>query len=345
MKDFKRFIAIFTIIMLILPTVSLLMGTEVQHGQEKYSSSGSPVPGSEQDSETNLTQESFKILRTSTGTVEVIPAVDYICGVVAAEIPASYYDEAIKAQAAAAFTFACYYRDKNLANPSSAASAISGADLSDDYHHFDAYISKQQAQSEWGNDFEKDWNKIYNDVMAVKNKIITYGGKPIDAEFFAVSQGATESSKNVWGNDLPYLVPVNSAWDKNASDYKSSIVVKQNDFKTAVQGGYKDAKFDADPAKWISVKTRSSSGTVLSADLCGKSVGGDDIRSLFGLRSSDFDVSFGGGVFTFTVVGFGHDVGMSQYGAEYLAKQGKKWDEIVKYYYTGVSISDYKWDS
>lgn len=343
MKDFKRFVAIFTIILLILPAVSVLMGTEVQHEEKKYSSSAVSTAVSAQVSDTDTAKQTFKVLRTSTGAVEQVSAIDYICGVVAAEIPVSYHDEAIKAQAVAAFTYACYYRDKNLADPSSAASAISGADVSDDYRHYTAYISKQEAQSRWGNNFEADWNKIYKNVMAVRNKIMTYGGKPIDAEFFALSQGKTESCKNVWGNDLPYLVPVNSSWDKNAPDYKSSVVVKQEDVKTAVQGTYKDAKFDANPAKWIEIKKRSSSGTVLVAELCGQSVTGGDIRSLFGLRSADFTVSFSGGTFTFAVVGFGHNVGMSQYGAQYMAKQGKKWEEIVKHYYTGISISGYDW--
>jgi stage II sporulation protein D len=218
-----------------------------------------------------------------------------------------------------------------------------GADLSDDYHHFEAYISKQQAQSKWGSSFDSDWSKIYSAVTAVEGKIITYGGKPIDAEFFSLSTGMTESCANVWGNSLPYLVPVSSEWDKTAPDYNSSVKIKQSDLKAKVLAKYKDAKFDKSAAKWLTIKKRSASGNVLSAVLCGKTLTGDDIRSLFGLRSADFEVSFTNGVFVFSVKGYGHDVGMSQEGAEYLATQGKKWDEIVKYYFTGVSISDYSW--
>jgi len=344
MKDIRPIVAAFITIMLIIPAISLKSDTEVQHDDRKYSSMPleQSLPSLEDDTPIGASTQAFKIFKTSTGKVEDIPAVDYICGVVAAETPASYDMEALKAQAVAAFTYACYHRDYNIAHPR-ASGSISGADLSDDYYHFEAYISKQQAQSKWGGSFDSNWNKIYSAVIAVKNKVITYGGKPIDAEFFSLSTGITESSVNVWGNSLPYLTPVGSEWDKASPEYKSSFKIKQSDFKAAILAKYKDAKFDKSPSKWLTVKKRSDSGIVLTAELCGKSLNGGDIRSLFKLRSADFEVSFENGDFTFNVKGNGHDVGMSQYGAEYLASQGKKWNEIVSYYYTGVSVSDYIW--
>jgi stage II sporulation protein D len=339
MKDIKLTVAAFITIMLILPAISLKSNVKVQHKVEKYSYS----PVLEVDTaQAGASGPVFKILRTSTGKVEEVPYVDYICGVVAAEVPASYQPEALKAQAVAAFTYACYYREHNMINPGASA-GISGADLSDDYRHYDAYISKQEAQTKWGSSFDGDWSKIVSAVDAVKNKVITYNGKPIEAAFFGVSTGKTESSANVWGNALPYLVPVNSEWDESSSDYKSSVKVKQDDFKAKVLAKYKDAKFDKNPSSWITVKKSSASGIVLTVELCGKSLSGDDIKSLFALNAADFAVSLKNDMFVFDVRGDGHDVGMSQNGAEYLAEHGKKWDEIVKYYYTGVSISDYNW--
>jgi stage II sporulation protein D len=339
MKDFKFIIASFILIMLITPAISVEMNAKVHHDEAGIASTSLPAVKATQGVQ-NL--QVFRVLKTSTGEIEEIPAVDYICGVVAAEVPASYQPEALKAQAVAAFTYACYHRDYNITHPSAAA-AIYGADLSDDYHHYEAYISKQDAQKKWGKDFDSNWKKISDAVNAVKNSIITYGGKPIDAEFFAVSSGATESSANVWGSSVPYLVPVSSVWDKVSSDYKSTVTIKQSDFKAEVEAKYKNSKFDRNPSNWLVVKNRSASGVVVTAQLCGKSLGGGDIRSLFNLKSSDFTENFKNGVFTFNVAGDGHDVGMSQYGAEYLALHGEKWDEIVKYYYKGVSVSNYIW--
>lgn len=343
MKDIKLAVAAFVTIMLVLPSISLISGIKVQHKSENYSYTPNLESDNQQLQQNSPSKTLFRILRTATGKIEEIPYADYICGVVAAEMPASYNPEALKAQAAAAFTYACYHRDYNKAHPSVAV-AIAGADLSDDYHHYDAYISKEQAQALWGGGFETYWNKIASAVDAVKNKMITYDGKPIDAAFFAVSTGKTESCANVWGNALPYLVPVNSGWDEASSDYHSTVTVKQADFKAKVQARVKDAKFDKNPAAWISVKKTSASGIVLNVDLCGKALRGGDIMSIFALKAADFSVGYKDGAFTFDVKGDGHDVGMSQEGAQYLAEHGKKWDEIIKYYYTGVAISDDSWE-
>jgi len=342
MKDFRPFVAAFVALMLVIPAISAKLATDVQHGDTKYSSSAARVSQAPLQEETGAAVQVFKVLVVATGKVETVPVDDYICGVVAAEISSSSAPEALKAQAAAAFTYACYQRAYNTSHPAAAA-AISGADITDDYRHNDAYISKQQLQAKWGSSFTGRWDKIAAAVSAVKNKVITYQGKPIDALFFAVSTGETESSANVWGGSQPYLVPVASTWDTTSSDYSSSVSVKQSDFKAKAGKSVSGAKYDKNPAEWLVVTKRSASGIVLEAQLCGVSLSGDRVKSLFGLKSADFEVSFKSGVFTFAVKGDGHDVGMSQYGAEYLAAHGKNWEEIVKHYYTGVAVSDYIW--
>jgi len=340
MKDFKFAIAIFAIILLVIPLVSVKLSNIVQLDRKGYSSSAKVEEG---DPSIKLEENAgFKILRTATGKVEEIPSVDYICGVVAAEMPASYNEEALKAQAVAAFTYAYYKKAYNLAHPE-ATKAISGADLSDDFHLYQAFITKSQAQQQWGTGFEKSWDKIYSAVCAVQNYVITYSGKPIEADFFSVSSGKTENCKDVWGNVLPYLVSVGSEWDIKASDYSSKVTISQNDFKKAVQTKYKGAKFDIKPEKWLSSITRSSAGGVISANLCSNTLTGNDLRQLFNLKSANFTLSFKNSIFTFDVKGSGHGVGMSQFGAQALALQGKKWNEIIKYFYTGVEIFNLYW--
>lgn len=347
MKDCRIWAAAFLILLLLIPLVSVQITQDMQQNEGKNSlavSASTKGGGGEQTGSSTAAVETFKVFRTSAGKVEEIPADDYICGVVAAEMPASYGEEALKAQAAAAFTYACYKRNYNLSHPS-AGSSIGGADLTDDYHHDDSYLSQQDAKAKWGSSFAADWAKISAAVSAVRNKVITYNGKPIEALFFSASPGETESSKNVWGDDVPYLVPVDSTWDKDAPDFASTVKISGDAFKETVRSSYAGVTFGASPAQWLSIGKKSQSGLVLEANLCGKTVTGGSVMSLFKLRSAAFDVGYANGTFTFTVRGDGHDVGMSQYGAGYLAKQGEKWDAIVKHYYKGVSISDYDWKS
>jgi stage II sporulation protein D len=158
-----------------------------------------------------------------------------------------------------------------------------------------------------------------------------------------MSSGVTENSKDVWGNSVPYLVEVQSPGDKLQKDFETHVTVTQTDFHTSVAAVVKGAVFSSNPRSWLMDVKRSDAGGVTTATLCGKNVSGGDIRTIFGLRSTDFTVSFNSGKFTFDVKGFGHGVGMSQCGAEYMAQQGKSWQEILEWYYPGVSVGNYDW--
>ena len=282
------------------------------------------------------------MFRTSTGAVDRIAAVDYICGVVAAEVPASYHEEALKAQAVAAFTYACHARENNRSSPGK-NSTIGGADLSDDSSTAEAYLSETEARAKWGSSFDAQWSRIRQAVEQVASQVIVWQGKPIDAVYFSCSGGRTEDSADVWGDSQTYLKSVDSSFDKNAPDYASSRQFSTEEFANRVKAKYPAAAFGSDPAKWLGSVVRSQAGGVKTASLCGTAVSGETLRTLFGLRSADFTLTYQKGTFTFTVRGNGHGVGMSQYGAEYLAAHGKTWKEILSYYYTGISIADYQW--
>lgn len=328
MKGMASCVAVFAALMLLVPLIV---------------TGGTKTPAVQPDTIKKINEtEVFRVMNVKTGKIENIGAYDYICGVVAAEEPAGFHTEALKAQAVAAFTYAVYRREDNLLKPST-NTVHKGADVCTDPNHCKAYLSKEDAQKEWGSSFDSDWTKISGAVAAVANKVMLYDNKPIIAVFSDMSSGTTESSKDVWGADLPYLTEVPSIGDTLAPGFESTVRLTKEQFQTKVKAKYADADFSADPSQWVSKITRSKAGGVISADICGKTITGENIRILLGLRSANFQVTWKDNIFTFNVKGYGHGVGMSQYGSDYLAGQGKKWDEILKWYYKGVTIGDYKW--
>lgn len=343
MKEYVFPVAAFTIMMLTIPFAALAFCTNVQYTPSKNAPIVISAPSAQPVSVSSPgAPEPFKVYHTKTDTVETLSADDYIRGVVAAEMSAESPIEALKAQAAAAFTYASVQRAYHRAHPRAAAS-IGGADVSDSASHYQAYDSEETARRRFGHDFDEQWAKITQAVQAVHGLALTQNGQLINALYFSCSAGKTESSQSVWGDLVPYLVEVNSTWDSAAPDYKSTVRVSQAAFQRAAASDYAGATFGADPSGWISIVSRSGAGGVLTARVGGKTVSGTSIQSLFGLHSTHFDIQFADGKFIFTVLGDGHGVGLSQYGACALAKQGKSWQDIVKYYYTGIDITPYPW--
>lgn len=334
MKGFIISIAIFASLMLTIPLIAMGNSSNVQQNPTKNSKISDIINKNEK----------FKILNVKTGKVEEIGAVDYVCGVVAAEMPYTFHTEALKAQAVASFTYAVYRREYNLKHPGSIPEH-KGADLCTDSHHCKAYASIDELKAKWGANFNRNYQKIYDAVLSVANKTAEYKGEPIVAVFCSMSSGTTESSKDVWGTDLPYLVEVASDGDKLTPGFETTVKLSQNDVKSKITEQYKDAVFNADPSKWITDIKRSAAGGVVTADVCGKVLKGETIRNLFGLRSANFTVAYQKDNFTFDVKGYGHGVGMSQHGADYMAGQGKSYQDIIKWYYKGVDIEDYKWSN
>lgn len=343
MKDYILTVAVFTVILLIIPFAALAVSISMQPGPSKNSWVSAPVqvaqPASVPEAQADGT---FRVYLSKSKTVVTLSADDYVRGVVAAEMPAEYPLEALKAQAAAAFTYASEQRAYHRAHPRTAA-VIGGADISDDPSHYQAFISEAQARRRFGSDFDWQWKKITEAVAAVHGQALTQNGRLINALYFSCSAGKTESSRSIWGDTVPYLVEVGSAWDSSAPDYKSTVNVSQAAFEKDVKSAYAGVSLGANPSGWITVASRSDAGGVLAAVVGGKTVSGGSIQSLFGLRSTHFDVQFSNGKFIFNVLGDGHGVGLSQYGANVLAKQGKSWKDIVKYYYTGINITPCLW--
>lgn len=270
--------------------------------------------------------ETFRICDISSDTVTEMKSADYIFGVVAAEMPALYEKEALKAQAVAAYTYACVKKAEN---------SDKSYDLTTDPSIDQSFITKEEAEKRWGEKSGEYSEKIKSTISEADGYMVTYENKPILAVYHAISSGMTESCEEVWGKNLPYLKPVASPGDKLAPEYVSKAEFSEEDVKTklaelcTVGGEAKD---------FFGNVKKTQSGTVKTLTVCGKEVTGAALRSLFGLRSANFDVVYGDGLFTFTVYGYGHGVGMSQYGANYMAKQGSGFKEILCCYYSGCKV-------
>ena len=271
--------------------------------------------------------ETFKIKMSSDGSIKTLSAEEYICGVLCGEIPPAYENEALKAQAVAAYTFA-------LRRAAAAKKAGRDYDLTDSPETDQCYVEKDSLKEKWGDKTDEYYEKIKKAVSAVSGVAVLYKGEPALTAYHAISSGVTASSKEVWGSELPYLVSVESMGDKLSSGYLSSVSFKE----AALAEKMKSLCTVAAGANAFSDIALSDSGRVKSLKCGGKELSGGDVQKALGLRSANFDVAYENGNYVFTVRGSGHGVGMSQEGAQYMAKQGSSYKEILLHYYKGCDI-------
>ncbi len=290
---------------------------------------------------TKQNAESFlvKVYRHKSKKIEEIPLKEYLRSVVSAEMQANFESEALKAQAVAACTYTIYRYEYLKDNPD-VDNGHPGAYVCDDYTHCKSYLSEKEAKERWGNEwFEKYYPNIVSAVNQVYGQVITYESEVINAVFHAMSSGTTEPAENVWGSEIPYLVSVDSTVDTTAKDYETTATFTAKEVKEKLKTV--SVNVDGDATEWFTSTTLGSAGSVATVEVGGKTLSGTEIRSLFGLRSTAFSITAHKESITFTVHGYGHQVGMSQNGANELAKQGKNYTEILKHYYSGVEIQSY----
>lgn len=254
---------------------------------------------------------------------------EYLLGVVAAEMPASFQPEALKAQAVAARSYAIY----------TAQSGKHGQGrLCLDYKCCQAWSSSEALKQKWGADFESNMQKIRSAVEETEGEYLCYQGKAVFAAFHSSSAGATEDSGRLWAQ-LPYLISVESPeTEDNVPNYISSLSLSSLDFRDSLLHAHPEADFTGDESAWIDEVRRDGSGRVEAAVLGGVEMKGTELRSLFGLRSTAFTLEYTGESFVFTVTGYGHGVGMSQYGANVMAQQGLGYRDILAHYYPGTEL-------
>ncbi len=278
----------------------------------------------------------YLILDSDTGKLLRLTPTEYLLGVTAAEMPASYEPEALKAQAVAAHSYALWQMGVQLSAPDP---ALKGAFLSTDPARFQAYLSQAARRELWGADFAFCEEKLRAAVEAVTGLVLTRDGKPVAAAFHALSSGRTEAAEDVWGQSIPCLVSVESPWDTASPDQIKTKTFSREEAAAILSAKLKDPELGGDPRRWITVQTRSEGGSVLHARAAGAEVSGRDLREWFGLPSTVFSINWDGETFRFTVRGKGHGVGMSQYGANAMAGEGSDFSQILRHYYPGAELT------
>ena len=291
----------------------------------------------------NITQATYdydeyntiKLLHKEKNKIEEIDLEEYLYGVVSAEMPASFEEEALKAQAVVARTYTIYKIVNNDGKHGE-------ADICDDSTCCQAWISEQDRKDRWDEDEkEENWNKIVKAVNSTQGKIVTYNGEPINAFFHSNSGGTTEAPIEVWGGSgYPYLQSVATAGEDAYSQYSSEAEFTEAEFEEKIKELHSDFEIDFEDENCIKIEEYTEGNRVKTIKIGNLELSGVEVRNIFGLRSANFTVTIEDGKIKFEVIGYGHGVGMSQTGADSLAKEGKTYEEIIHHYYTDVEIED-----
>lgn len=290
---------------------------------EKQEEQTADDTAAEAGAEQNESTISVAVMRTKSETVEDIPLESYVAGVVSSEMSPDFEPEALKAQSLAART---YIVDHLLHQDDGQES-----DVTDTTQH-QVFKNDNELKKQWGSKYDENMKKVKAAVTATKGEILTYKDAPIFPAFFSTSNGYTENSEDYWDDELPYLRSVESPWDEDSPKFldQQTFTIDQIKEKLAV---------DLPNQEPLGIDvTRTDSQRVKEIDLAGNKLSGREVREKLELQSSDFTIKQKNDHLIFTTKGYGHGIGMSQYGANSMAKEGKTYQEIVKYYYSDVQV-------
>ncbi len=273
-------------------------------------------------------------VRLQTGQiVKELPLDTYLTGVLISEMPMSFSLEALKAQAIAARTFAMRQIQ---------GGKHSGFDLCDQSSCCQAWTGEEGVLRKLGDSWCDYWDKAAAAVAETSGQVLTYKGELIDAVYFSCSGGATEDAVAVWGGQVPYLQSVESPGEEEAAKYHTTVSYTRDDFCRIIKQAQPAVLLDSNEKNWIKSVSRTKGGGVAEINIGGCSFTGTEIRSLFDLNSTFFTLETGADSVVFSVYGYGHRVGMSQYGANAMANEGYSCQEILSHYYQGAEIRKMK---
>lgn len=332
MKKILLYFFAFLFICFLLPAFLTKRNTTEVNSQNEIES----IEQVTEESETKYDYKNYatiKLLHKQTGEVEEVELDSYLCNVVSAEMPADYEKEALKAQAIVARTYTVYKINNKKHEE---------ADICDDSTCCQAWISKEDRLAKWeATKRESNWQKIEEAVNETKGKIITYNNEPINAFFHSNSGGTTEIPVNVWGGTgYPYLQVVDTAGEEGYSQYSSEVELTNEELINKLKEKYPDIQIDFNNNEDIKIVEYTDSNRVKTIKFGNHEISGVEARTIFGLKSTNFEVEKQNGKVKFSVKGYGHGVGMSQTGADSMAKEGKNYEEIIKHFYIGVEIKD-----
>ena len=303
--DKMKKLIITTLIVLIIPLITIIILKPKEIKEKKYIKENNVI---------------VRVKRNNKNKIEKIPLEKYLIGVLAGEMPVSYDIEALKAQAVAARTYTINKIEQNKNKE------YDVVDTTDDQ----VYKDEEELKNAWKENYQTNKNKILEAIKETRGEYLTYEGKPIHAFFFSTSSGATENCKDVFGENLPYLVSVSSTWDESSPSYKNTTVYTKQEFLEKLEIPYNEN---------INIEIeRNETNSINKITINNKTIKGTEFRFKLGLRSTNLEIETTENEITITSKGYGHGVGMSQYGAKELANLGYKYDEILKYYYKGTEF-------
>ncbi len=275
----------------------------------------------------------IKLLHSKTGEIEEVDLETYLCNVVSAEMPATFEKEALKAQAMVARTYTIY-KVNNKKHDNS--------DICDSSSCCQAWVSKEDRFARWEEDKrEENWKKIVEAVNETKGKVVVYNNQPINAFFHSNSGGKTETPINVWGGSgYPYLQSVETSGEEGYTQYASEATFSNEDLLNKLKTKYADIQIDFSNNESIKILERTESDRVKTIKFGNHNLSGVETRTILGLRSTNFELEKQSNQIKFYVKGYGHGVGMSQTGADSLAKQGSNAEDIIHHFYANVEIKD-----
>lgn len=311
------------------PFRSSLFGREEPVDETEQAAPPPPLAGGELDASRPLrVLDGEEVLEMDLGT--------YLVGVVRAEMPASFEIEALKAQAVAARTYTLYKLQ-------SGGNHGETADVCTDHTCCQAYIGEDRARANWGGSADAYEAKVEAAVRDTDGETVLYGGVPILAVFHSSSAGLTRAAGEVWVNDLPYLQAVDSPEPGDRiPNYYSRVEFTRDELKAKLQAAFPAADLSGGMEGWLKNPAADSAGSVGTVSVGGVTVKGTQVRSTLGLRSACFTWEAQEGAMVFYVTGYGHGVGLSQYGANAMAAAGADYREILTHYYTGVTVEPYR---
>ena len=303
MKDMIQIMAVFAVILTIIPTIVFLRPNE----------SALKPAFSE--------KEKIAVYFTESGKTENFTLEEYMIGSVLAQMPADFDEEALKAQAVLAHTYICH---RQLSEAQSPTPALKGALISDDSALYQSFFTEKAAKEYYGSDYEKAYKKVRSAV---------------NAAFHAASNGHTQSAKNAWGEDIPYLLSVDSSADKDLVATECTQTLTAKEFQDKLLDRFPDINFTplANADSWLKTKT-DGTGYVTSLTVCGYDIQPNTFCDILDISSPCFEFTFANTKFTFTSHGFGHLVGMSQYGANAMAEKGSDYKAILTHYFTDTKL-------
>lgn len=250
-----------------------------------------------------------------------VPVEEFLIGAAACELPTDWPDDAILAQMVASHSYALSLGEDAMEVNSALCAG---------------WTDTEVLQARWGDDFPDRYDRLSALARKVSDALLCYEGAPAAACYHSISAGKTEASQNVWLTALPYLQGVDSPWDASVPDYEVTITYSTEQMYTMLQGlGLTPGD---DPARWFGAASWDDAGYVARMEVCGEEFSGTKLRSAFSLRSASFTVACTEDAFTLTTHGYGHGVGLSQYGAKAMAEGGATWQEILTYYFPGCSV-------